>query len=112
LMLPSPVRRHVHFCKNELSSAFDVKLRRIHRFMYSREHIEEAEYLMWKDAPLVFNPERKHTQEECLQSIERFLEGDQQQGALSGLLEVSGHHSEEEPDVGSLRRAPNSEEGQ
>ena len=86
LMLPSPVRRHRHYCKGALSPSFETKLRRIHRLMYTRKRISEDEYLLWKEAPLTYDPLRVVHTPECLAEIDRLLEAEQGQRALSGLL--------------------------
>jgi hypothetical protein len=86
LMLPSPVRRHEHFCNGELSRAFEVKLRRIHGLMAQRGHIGEQDYLVWKDAPLIFDPRDRQDPKACLREIKTMLEASAGQKALSGLL--------------------------
>ncbi len=70
LMLPSPVRRHVYYCKQKLSDRFIVKLRRIHRLMYSRHRISEEEYLLWKNLEVRFDTEDLRGEAECLDEIE------------------------------------------
>src|SRR5690606_922051 len=84
LMLPSPVRRHAYYCKGQLPEKFDRKLRMIHRLMFSRGHINELEYLMWKDAPLEFDPLRVVDAGQCLAEIENLLAASHGQHAVTG----------------------------
>ncbi|MEE9385940.1 MAG: biosynthetic peptidoglycan transglycosylase [Nannocystaceae bacterium] len=86
LMLPSPVRRHVHYCRDAMTRKFDTRLRRIHKFMHTRGHIDELEYLMWKDGTIYFSAEDRGNEGQCLAQIKRLLEGTHGQRALSGLL--------------------------
>lgn len=95
LMLPSPVRRHAHFCRGELTERFDRKLRYIHGLMFSRGHISEDEYLLWKDAPLTFDPLRSVSQGACLAEIEQLLEANEGQRAVTGLLRGQGADPDE-----------------
>lgn len=89
LLLPSPVVRYEHFCAGQLSPAFEVKLRRIHRLMHSRGHIDELEYMLWKEAPLVFSELHRSDQEACMERRGGLLAGRVTQRAVSGLLEGS-----------------------
>jgi hypothetical protein len=86
LMLPSPVRRHSHFCKGEMSASFQRKLRNIHRLMFARGHISEEEYLLWKDSELLYDPLRSVDRGSCLGEITRLLEAREGQHAITGLL--------------------------
>ena len=97
LMLPSPVRRHVHYCKDQLSPRMQTKLRRIHGLMFSRGRIEETEYLMWKDAELVFDPSERGDEARCLGYIDRLLNATKGQKALTGLLREEGAAIDDEP---------------
>lgn len=104
MMLPSPVKRHLHYCRGELSASFDVKLRRILRFMYERERIEQADYEAFRDAPLLFS--RFGVDEaRCVEETRRLLEAGSAQRALTGLLgrdrdgrEIGGAMDEETDD--------------
>lgn len=87
LMLPSPVRRHVHYCKGAPSRGFDVKLRRIHQLMHARGHIDDLEYFLWKDGTIFFDPRDRGSEAGCLREIDSLLEGTHGQRAVSGLLE-------------------------
>ncbi len=87
LMLPSPVRRHIHYCKGAPSPAFEVKVRRVLGLMASRGRISELEYQQWKDAPLVFELAERPSESECVAEVQRLLQADEGQRALSGLLE-------------------------
>ena len=88
LLLPSPVIRYEHFCAGTPSAAFEVKLRRIHRLMHSRGHIDELEYLLWKDAPLVFSEHHRSDREACMARRGAMLAGRVTQRAVSGLLQA------------------------
>lgn len=86
LMLPSPVRRHVHYCKGQLSEAFRIKLQRILGIMHQRERLTDLEYEVWKDTPLVFDLSERASERACLARIEALSAGTYTQRALSGLL--------------------------
>jgi hypothetical protein len=86
LMLPTPVRRHVYYCRDELTPRMETKLRRIHGLMHSRGRIDDFEYELWKDAPLVFDPTERGDPERCLAQIDHLLEASAGQKALTGLL--------------------------
>ena len=86
LMLPSPVRRHAYYCEGKLPAQFERKLRMIHGLMFSRGHIPETEYLMWKDAPLEFDPLRVVDRGACLAEIDGLLAASEGQRAVTGLL--------------------------
>ena len=95
LMLPSPVRRHAYFCRGQLTDSFDRKLRMIHKLMWTRGHITEQEYLLWKDAPLVFDPLRVVNQSSCLAEIEHLLSATEGQRAVTGLMRGEGPDRDE-----------------
>lgn len=97
LMLPSPVRRHVHYCKDQLSPRMETKLRRIHGLMFSRGRIDETEYLLWKDAELIFDPSERGDEARCLGYIDRLLNATKGQKALTGLLREEGAAIDDEP---------------
>jgi hypothetical protein len=86
LMLPSPVRRHSHFCKGELSPAFRVKLQRILRIMYERGRLTDLEHEVWKETELLFDPGERGDPSSCLSQGQAILSGTETQRALSGLL--------------------------
>jgi hypothetical protein len=86
LMLPSPVRRHVHYCKGGLSPAFEIKLQRIMRIMFERGRIDELDYELWKDTELVFDDRERGSEGACLAEIQRLMEATQGQHAITGLL--------------------------
>jgi hypothetical protein len=93
MMLPSPVKRHVHYCKQALSPSFQNKLRRIHGLMHSRGRISDEEYALWKDLELVFDPRELRGQEQCLGEIASLRAAKGGQIALSGLLAGSAEAS-------------------
>ena len=86
LMLPSPVRRHVHYCKGGLNPAFQIKLQRIIRIMYERNRIDELDYELWKDTELVFDTRERGDEAACMAEINRLMEATQGQHAITGLL--------------------------
>lgn len=86
LMLPTPVRRHAYYCRNELTPRMETKLRRIHGLMHSRGRIDDLEYELWKEAPLVFDLRERGEPDRCLAQIDRLLEASAGQKALTGLL--------------------------
>ncbi len=86
MMLPSPVKRHVHYCEGELSSKFKKKHARILGFMHSRGRIDDETYELWKDTELVFDRSEARSRGECLGEIKRLMEASVKQRAGSGLL--------------------------
>ena len=86
LMLPSPVRRHVHYCNGELDERFTAKLRFIHDLMFERERITASEHAVYAAIPLEFDLLERGAAQACHDEIEALLAGSQTQRALSGLL--------------------------
>lgn len=86
LMLPSPVRRHVHYCRGELSPAYQVKLARILRIMNERGRLDDLDYEAWKDAGVVFDLRERGDTGACLGEIEALMAATEGQRAVSGLL--------------------------
>lgn len=86
LMLPSPIKRHVHYCKGELSQRMDNKVDKIHGFMLSRNKITAEEFALGEAMPLVFDLSERDSEEACLGEIEALMEAGESQRALSGLL--------------------------
>lgn len=86
LMLPSPVRRHVHYCQGQLTEAFRIKLQRILSIMHQRERLSDLEYEVWKDQPITFDGAARSNVRACMQRIETLSRGEYTQKALSGLL--------------------------
>jgi hypothetical protein len=90
LMLPSPVRRHAHYCRGEISERFDIKLRRILRIMHGRKRISDDEYEQWKEGEIVFDLRERESEEDCLAEIRQLAAAAGKQRALSGLLSGRG----------------------
>ncbi len=86
LMLPSPVRRHSHYCKGQLSPGMEAKLSRILSIMHDRKRLSDEDYDLWKDVPLQFDSSERADVGSCLAEIDRLLEAQQGQRALTGLL--------------------------
>ncbi len=86
MMLPSPVKRHVHYCEGELSPKFKKKHARILGFMHSRGRIDDETYELWRDTELVFDRSEARSRGECLGEIKRLMEASVKQRAGSGLL--------------------------
>jgi hypothetical protein len=86
LMLPSPVRRHVHYCRGGPSPSMQVKLARILSIMRERNRLSEEEYLAWRDVPLQFDGNDRGSEGACLAEIDALLAAQGGQRALSGLL--------------------------
>ncbi|MEZ4381408.1 MAG: biosynthetic peptidoglycan transglycosylase [Nannocystaceae bacterium] len=87
LMLPSPVRRHVHYCEGELSTKFKRKHERILRYMQERGRIDDATYEAWKDVGVTFDRREARSKSECNAEIKRLMEASGKQHADSGLLQ-------------------------
>lgn len=96
LMLPSPVRRHAHYCNGALSQRFEEKLHYIHNLMRERGRISAAEHAAYAARPLEFDRLERGDPQACLDEIEALLAGNQTQRALSGLL---GDDDELEPPI-------------
>lgn len=86
LMLPSPVRRHAHYCRGEPSPAFQVKVARILRIMNERGRLDDLDYEAWKDIAIVFDLYERGDTGACLGEIEALMAADEGQRAISGLL--------------------------
>ncbi|PRP97437.1 Penicillin-binding protein 2D [Enhygromyxa salina] len=85
-MLPSPVRRHVHYCNGQLSERFDAKVRWIHDLMLERERITAEEHAVYSAMPIEFDLFERGDPELCLAEIDTLMAGTETQRALSGLL--------------------------
>jgi membrane peptidoglycan carboxypeptidase len=86
LMLPSPVRRHSHYCKGALGPSMQIKLSRILAIMRDRNRLSEEDYALWKDVPLQFDGTERGSEGACLGEIQALLEAQEGQRALTGLL--------------------------
>ncbi|HWB79443.1 MAG TPA: biosynthetic peptidoglycan transglycosylase [Nannocystaceae bacterium] len=86
LMLPSPVRRHSHYCRGVLSPSMQIKLSRILGIMRERNRLSEEDYLLWKDVPLAFDGNERGSEGACLGEIQALLDAQEGQRALTGLL--------------------------
>lgn len=87
LMLPSPVRRHVHYCEQELTPAFQAKLKRLLGIMHGRGRLDDEAFELWKEEGVIFDATDLTSKKECLAEIQRLLAASEQQRSLSGLLE-------------------------
>jgi membrane peptidoglycan carboxypeptidase len=97
LMLPSPVRRHVHYCEGGLSPAFQAKLRRLLGIMHSRGRLDPETHEQWKEGTITFDPTDLGSKRACLGEIQRLLAASEQQRSVSGLLDDSGYDDEALP---------------
>ncbi len=97
LMLPSPVRRHVHYCEGALAPAFQAKLRRLLGIMHSRGRLDPEIYDLWKDGGITFDAAELGSKRECHAEIGRLLAASGQQRSISGLLDDSGLDDEALP---------------
>ncbi|KIG16413.1 Monofunctional biosynthetic peptidoglycan transglycosylase [Enhygromyxa salina] len=89
-MLPSPVRRHVYYCDDQLSERFDQKVRWIHDLMLERERITAQEHEVYAATLISFDPYERGDPEACLEEIETLMAATQTQRSLSGLLGDGG----------------------
>ncbi|WAS98708.1 transglycosylase domain-containing protein [Nannocystis punicea] len=87
LMLPSPVRRHVHYCEGAPSPAFQAKLKRLLAIMHGRGRLDPETFEQWKDEGVVFDATELTSKRECLAEVERLLAASGQQRSLTGLLD-------------------------
>jgi membrane peptidoglycan carboxypeptidase len=110
LMLPSPVRRHAHYCRGQLSARMDSRLRRIFKIMHDRNRITTEEYETWKDADLIFDATDRGDTQTCLAEIDRLMGADEGQRALTGLLAPPAGPGvldpDLDPDLDGLRELP------
>ncbi len=97
LMLPSPVRRHVHYCEGQLSPAFQAKMKRLLAIMQSRGRLDPETYELWKEGVVTFEPSELGSKRACLAEIQRLLAASEQQRSISGLLDDSGFDDEALP---------------
>lgn len=102
LMLPTPVRRHVHYCEGTLDAKFKVKLRRILTYMNERGRLDAETYAAWKDAEITFDRAELGSKRECLAEIKRLLEASERQRARSGLLDEGPMAAPEDTAPGSF----------
>lgn len=86
LMLPSPVRRHAHYCRGELSPAFQIKLARILRIMNERGRLADLDYEIWQETPIIFDLRERGDTGACLGEIEALMAAHEGQRAVTGLL--------------------------
>ncbi len=86
LMLPSPVRRHEHYCKGELDERFIAKLHLIHGLMRERGRISDEEFAAYEIQPIVLDPIERGDPEACVAEIEALMAATEIQRALTGLL--------------------------
>ncbi len=86
LMLPSPVRRHAHYCRGALSPRFEVKLARILRIMNERKRLDDLDYEIWKDTGIEFDLRERGETGTCLGEIDALMKATEGQRALTGLL--------------------------
>jgi Transglycosylase len=85
-MLPSPVRRHVHYCNGALDERFEAKVRNVHKLMFERGRITAEEHDVYAAVGLQFDLLERGDPQQCLIEIETLMAGTQTQRALSGLL--------------------------
>ena len=97
LMLPSPVRRHVHYCEGGLSPAFQAKLKRLLAIMHSRGRLDPIVFEASKEGVINFDPAELGSKRACLAEIQRLLAASEQQRSISGLLDDSGYDDEALP---------------
>jgi hypothetical protein len=85
-MLPSPVRRHVHYCNGALDQRFEEKVRGVHDLMLERGRITADEHQVYAAMGLTFDLIERGDPTQCIAEIETLMAGTQTQRALSGLL--------------------------
>ncbi|MDC0719803.1 biosynthetic peptidoglycan transglycosylase [Nannocystis bainbridge] len=87
LMLPSPVRRHVHYCEGAPSPAFQAKLKRLLAIMHGRGRLDPETFEQWKDEGVTFDATELTSKRECMAEVDRLLAASAQQRSLTGLLD-------------------------
>jgi hypothetical protein len=74
-ILPSPKRRHAHYCRGELSPQWDTYVRRILKRMYGRGHLTDAQYAAAQKEQIAFFRDKSTLSEaDCLQQIKDLTE--------------------------------------
>lgn len=86
LMLPSPVRRHVSWCRGAPTPSMQVKLARILSIMHERGRLDDVEYELWREVPLEFDVGERGSEGACLAEIDALMSAQGGQRALSGLM--------------------------
>ncbi len=86
VMLPSPVRRHLSYCRGELTKSMAVKVQRILRIMNERKRLSDLDYEIWRDVPIEFDLRERGSEAECTAQIRHLMQSRHTQRALSGLL--------------------------
>lgn len=97
LMLPSPVRRHLSYCRGALTASMQVKLARILSIMHDRKRLSDEDYELWREVPLEFDTSDRGSEGACLAEIETLLGAQSGQRALSGLLGDGDVSADEDP---------------
>jgi hypothetical protein len=85
-MLPSPVRRHIHYCNGALDQRFEEKVRGVHDLMLERGRITAEEHDVYAAMGIRFDLLERGDPAQCIAEIETLMAGTQTQRALSGLL--------------------------
>jgi hypothetical protein len=111
LMLPSPVRRHVHYCRGAPSASMKVKLARILSIMHERKRLSDDDYALWRDVELVFDGSDRDSEGACLGEIDALLAAQGGQRALSGLLGDGSSPAREEAPEDLPTALPEREDG-
>ncbi len=86
MMLPSPVRRHVHYCNGAPSEKFLAKVHRLLGIMAGRGRIDALDYEVYKNEPVVFDLRERGDSGACLAEIDHLMAAQEGQRALTGLL--------------------------
>jgi hypothetical protein len=95
-MLPSPVRRHVEWCRGALSEKYAAKVDRVFKFMHDRRRIDEVTWETDRDIVLEFDLTGWPGEQACRYEDAALLNAKGVQWSESGLLAGrSGNVSEE-----------------
>jgi membrane peptidoglycan carboxypeptidase len=86
LILPSPVRRHAHYCRGAPSERMQAAVKRILGVMNQRGRLSDLEYEVWAQEPVQFDLRRRGSEGACFGAINRVQDGTYTQRALGGLL--------------------------
>ncbi len=86
LLLPSPLKRHLQYCRGEMSPAFEVKVDRVLNLMLTKGRLSQVEYDLYRDQSLVFDLTERGTPSSCERRVRELQQGIHTQRARSGLL--------------------------
>lgn len=83
-LMPRPVQRHGHWCRNKISDKYLKYINNVHTRMLAAGYISQEEYDEAQATPLVFSREDFDNERACLERGEEMMRGRYIQKAASG----------------------------